>query len=154
MEIAMRLRDVLSESVVKPGLESVDKEECFEELVDLLVRGGCVADRAAALGAIRRREEQGSTGIGRGCAVPHGKDSSIPGLCVAVGTSEAGIEFDAVDGAPVHLVILILANAGEPGPHVRALSEVVRLLKLPGFYNTLISTRSAKALLDAIDAAE
>jgi len=154
MEIAMRLRDVLSESVVKPGLESVDKEECFEELVDLLVRGGCVADRAAALGAIRRREEQGSTGIGRGCAVPHGKDSSIPGLCVAVGTSEAGIEFDAVDGQPVHVVILILASVDQPGRHVQALAEVVRLLKLPDFPRTLLRATTPQALLDTIAAAE
>ena len=150
----MRLRDLLDESVVKIGLESTDKEECFEELIDLLVRSGRLASREAALAAVAARESTATTGIGRGCAIPHGKDPSIPTLTVAIGTSAAGIEFDAVDGAPVHLVILILANAGEPGPHVRALSEVVRLLKLPGFYNTLISTRSAKALLDAIDAAE
>ena len=150
----MRLRDLLDESVVKIGLESTDKEECFEELIDLLVRSGRLASREAALAAVAARESTATTGIGRGCAIPHGKDPSIPTLTVAIGTSAAGIEFDAVDGAPVHLVILILANAGEPGPHVRALSEVVRLLKLPGFYNTVISTRSAKALLDAIDAAE
>jgi mannitol/fructose-specific phosphotransferase system IIA component (Ntr-type) len=150
----MRLRDLLDESVVKIGLESTDKEECFEELIDLLVRSGRLASREAALAAVAARESTATTGIGRGCAIPHGKDPSIQTLTVAIGTSAAGIEFDAVDGAPVHLVILILANAGEPGPHVRALSEVVRLLKLPGFYNTVISTRSAKALLDAIDAAE
>ena len=150
----MRLRDLLDESVVKIGLESTDKEECFEELIDLLVRSGRLASREAALAAVAARESTATTGIGRGCAIPHGKDPSIKTLTVAIGTSAAGIEFDAVDGELVHLVILILANAGEPGPHVRALSEVVRLLKLPGFYNTVISTRSAKALLDAIDAAE
>ena len=150
----MRLRDLLDESVVKIGLESTDKEECFEELIDLLVRSGRLASREAALAAVAARESTATTGIGRGCAIPHGKDPSIKTLTVAIGTSAAGIEFDAVDGELVHLVILILANADEPGPHVQALAEVVRLLKLPGCYNTLVAARSAKALLDAIDAAE
>ncbi|NLF85455.1 MAG: PTS transporter subunit EIIA [Lentisphaerae bacterium] len=150
----MRLRDLLDESVVKIGLESTDKEECFEELIDLLVRSGRLASREAALAAVAARESTATTGIGRGCAIPHGKDPSIKTLTVAIGTSAAGIEFDAVDGELVHLVILILANADEPGPHVQALAEVVRLLKLPGCYNTLVAARSAKALLDAIDAVE
>jgi mannitol/fructose-specific phosphotransferase system IIA component (Ntr-type) len=150
----MRLRDLLDESVVKVGLESVDKEECFEELIDLLVRSGRLASRDPAIAAVSVREAAGSTGIGKGCAIPHGKDPSIKKLLVAVGTSEAGIEFDAVDGELVHIVVLILANANEPGPHVRALSEVVRLLKLPGFYHTLTTAASPRALLDALDAAE
>ena len=150
----MRLRDLLDESVVKVGLESVDKEECFEELVDLLVRSGRLSSRDAALAAVSARESTATTGIGNGCAIPHGKDPSIRTLTVAIGTSETGVEFDAVDGGLVHLVVLILANANEPGPHVRALSEVVRLLRLPGFYNTLVSARSARALLDAIAEAE
>ncbi len=150
----MRLRDLLDESVVKIGLESTDKEECFEELIDLLVRSGRLASREAALAAVAARESTATTGIGRGCAIPHGKDPSIKTLTVAIGTSAAGIEFDAVDGELVHLVILILANADEPGPHVQALAEVVRLLKLPGCYNPLVAARSAKALLDAIDAVE
>lgn len=150
----MRLRDLLDESVVKIGLESTDKEECFEELIDLLVRSGRLASREAALAAVAARESTATTGIGRGCAIPHGKDPSIRTLTVAIGTSAAGIEFDAVDGERVHLVILILANADEPGPHVQALAEVVRLLKLPGCYNTLVAACSAKALLDAIDAVE
>lgn len=151
----MRLRDLLDESVVKVGLESVDKEECFEELVDLLVRAGRLpGGREAALAAITAREAAATTGIGKGCAVPHGKEASIKTLTVALGTSAAGIEFDAVDGELVHVVIMILANAAAPGPHVRALAEVVRLLRLPGFYNTLAAARTAKELLDAIDAAE
>ena len=150
----MRLRDLLDESVVKVGLESVDKEECFEELIDLLVRAGRLAERGHALEAITVREATATTGIGRGCAVPHGKHPSINTLTVALGTSQDRIEFDAVDGKPLHLVVLILANPDDPGPHVRTLAEVVRLFKLPGFYNTMVAAHSARELLDAIDAAE
>ncbi len=150
----MRLRDLLDESVVKVGLESVDKEECFAELIDLLARAGRIPDREAALEAVRRREAAGSTGIGQGCAVPHGKHPSIPGLRVALGVSPQGLEFDAVDNAPVHIVFLILASVNEPGPHIQALAEVVRLVRIPGFCRRLIEAPSAKAVLDIIDAEE
>lgn len=150
----MRLRDLLDESAVKAGLESVDKDECFEELVDLLVRAGCVTNREAALAAVRKREAAGTTGIGAGCAVPHGKDASIKGLCVALGTSAKGIEFDSIDDLPVHLVILILASVSEPGQHIRLLSEVVRLIQMPGFQASIVGATSAKAILDALDARE
>lgn len=150
----MRLRDCLDESVVKVDMASVDKEECFEELVDVLVRAGRVSNREAALEAIRLRESAGTTGIGKGCAVPHGKHASITKLCVALGISATGIEFDAVDDAPVRVVILILANANEPGPHVQALAEVSRLLKTPGFYRRMVEASSARAVLDLLDAEE
>lgn len=150
----MRLRDLLDESVVKIGLESVDKEECFEELIDLLVRSGRIDDRATALDAILKREAAGTTGIGSGFAVPHGKNPSVNGLLLAVGTSAKGIEFDAVDDKPVHVVILILASIREPGKHVQALAEVVRLIKLPDFKSSLLKATSAKALLDVFAAAE
>ncbi|MDD5706976.1 MAG: PTS sugar transporter subunit IIA [Kiritimatiellae bacterium] len=150
----MRLRDLLDESVVKVGLESTDKEECLAELVDLLVRTGRVPDRAAALAAVHQREAWGTTGIGKGCAVPHGKHVSIAGLQVALGTSPVGLDFDALDGAPVHMVFMILANANEPGPHIRALAETVRLLKAPGFYHRVVAAPSAKAILEILDAEE
>ena len=83
----MRLRDLIDESVVKVGLESLDKEEVFEEMIDLLVRAGRLKDRAGALEAVRLRESQGTTGIGQGVAIPHGKHESIPSLTAAKGTS-------------------------------------------------------------------
>ena len=150
----MRLWDLLDESVVKVGLESVDKDECLAELLDLIARAGRVSDRGAALAAIRKREAEGTTGIGSGFAVPHGKDASIQGLCVALGTSAQGIEFDAVDDQPVHVVVLILASVAEPGKHIQVLAEVVRLLRLPNFKASLLKAQSGQALLDALDRAE
>jgi mannitol/fructose-specific phosphotransferase system IIA component (Ntr-type) len=150
----MRLRDLLDEPVVKVGLESVDKEECIEELVDVLVRAGRVTDRVAVLAAVRKREAAGTTGIGEGWAVPHGKHPSIRGLRVALGTSSRGIDFDSMDGGAVHLVFLILASTDDPGPHVQALAEVVRLIRAPGVFGRLVGAPSAKAVLDILDAAE
>ncbi len=150
----MRLRDCVDESVVKIGLESVDKDECFEEMIEVLARAGRITDRAEALRAIRERESQGSTGIGRQFAVPHGKTSAVSSLTVVIGTSADGIEFDSEDGKPVRLVCLILASSSEPGRHLQALAEVMRLVRLPGFLEKLADAKSAKALLDILDAEE
>ena len=111
----MRLRDMLDESTVKVGLESLDKEECIEEMTDVLVRAGRVANSAQVLAAVRTREAEGSTGIGKGVAVPHGKCAGLAGTVLAVGISKNGIEFDAADGKPVKIVFLIAASASEPG---------------------------------------
>jgi mannitol/fructose-specific phosphotransferase system IIA component (Ntr-type) len=150
----MRLRDLLDEAVVKVPLESLDKEECFEELIDLLVRAERIPDRAPALEAVRQREEQGTTGIGQGIAIPHGKDASVPKLTGALGISPDGIEFDAIDDEPVHVVFLLLARADDPGPHVRALAEIARLVQTPGFYRKLSEAGSAEEVLDLLEGEE
>ena len=150
----MRLRDLIDESVVKIGLESIDKEECLEELLTLLVRAGKVSDREAAARALRAREDEASTGIGLGFAVPHGKTSSVEGLTLAIGTSAGGIEFDSVDGRPVRLVCMILAAENEPSRHLQALAEIMRLMRVPGFIGKLTDAKSPKALLDILDAEE
>ncbi|KPJ75423.1 MAG: hypothetical protein AMK72_10170 [Planctomycetes bacterium SM23_25] len=150
----MRLRDLIDESVVKVGLESLDKEECFEEMIDLLVRAERLADRAGALEAIRQREAQGTTGIGQGVAIPHGKHASISSLTAALGVSADGIEFDSIDGDPAHVVFLLLAPVNDPGPHVRALAEIARLVQTPGFYRKLTEAESAAEVLDILDAEE
>jgi mannitol/fructose-specific phosphotransferase system IIA component (Ntr-type) len=150
----MRLRDLLDESVVKVGLKSLEKEECFEEMIDLLVRAGRLSDRAGALAAVRLREAQGTTGIGQGVAIPHGKHPSVPALTAALGTSAKGIEFDSIDGEKSHLVFLLLARNDDPGPHVRALAEIARLIQTPGFYRKLTRARSAREILDLLDEEE
>jgi len=150
----MRLRDLLDESVVKTGLESRDKEESFEEMIDLLVRAGRLTDRAGALEAVRLRESQGTTGIGQGVGIPHGKHASVPTLTAALGVSKRGIEFDAIDGQAVHVVFMLLARVDDPGPHVRALAEIARLVQTPGLYRRLTEARSAVQILDILDSEE
>jgi len=150
----MRLRDLLDESVVKVGLKSLEKEECFEEMIDLLVRAGRLSDRAGALAAVRLREAQGTTGIGQGVAIPHGKHPSVPALTAVLGTSAKGIEFDSIDGEKARLVFLLLARNDDPGPHVRALAEIARLIQTPGFYRKLTGARSAREILDILDEEE
>lgn len=153
-DIGMRIRDLLDEATVKVPLESVDKEECLEEMVDLLVRSGRISDRQAALKALLKREAQATTGIGKGIALPHAKHDSISDLVVAIGVSKDGIEFDSVDDELVHFVVLLLANTSETGSHLRTLVEVARLVEVPGFFRKALDCKTSSELLDLIDSEE
>jgi len=150
----MRLRDLLDDSVITVGLKSRDKEQCFEEMIDLLVKAGRITDRAGALAAVRQREAQGTTGIGMAVGIPHGKHASIPTLTAALGISEKGIEFESIDGEKVRLVFMLLARVDDPGPHVRALAEIARLVQTPGFFRRLLDAGTPKDVLDVLDAEE
>lgn len=150
----MSLRKLLNESNIKVNMSSVDKDECFAELIDVLVRSGQISDRHTALEALWLRESHGTTGIGKGCAVPHGKHEGITKLCVALGISARGIDYEAIDDLPVKVVFMVLANANEPGPHVQALAEISRLLKIPGFYRRLCAVTSAEGVLQLLAAEE
>lgn len=146
----MKLLEILDERVIKVPLESEDKEEAIEELVDVLVRAGKITDRNAALNAIHQRETKQTTAIGNGVAVPHGKDKSVSGLTCAVGISPKGIEFDSIDGKPVHAAFLLLAQANNPGPHLAALAEIARILEFPTVRNTLFAARTSAEVLQII----
>ena len=150
----MKLLDILEPGVVKVGMESVDKEESFEELIDLLVKTGKITDRESALDAIYAREEMRSTGIGKGVAIPHGKDASITKITAAAGTSGHGIEFDSVDGEPMRLVFLVLAEVNNPGPHLQTLSEIATCLNEPGTYDKLVNAKTPEAFLQALEFAD
>ncbi|MFH0964149.1 MAG: PTS sugar transporter subunit IIA [Planctomycetota bacterium] len=154
MKTSAAVSDCLSVELVKVGMESADKEEAFEELVDLLVRAGKVHDRARAIAAIHEREGQQSTGIGDGVAIPHGKDESIKQLLCALGMSPGGIEFDALDGRKAHVIFLVLAEAHNPGPHVALLAGISCLLGRPGFIRKLREAASGEQALAVIREAE
>ena len=148
------LSSLLGADLIKVGLESLDRDEVFEELIDVLARTGKITDRTAALAAIAEREEQQSTGIGNGVAVPHGKHESVPQLLCCLGISNEGVDFDAIDDQPAHVIFLVLAEVDNPGPHVALLAGISRLLSRPGFTRRLREARSAEEALAAIRATE
>ena len=150
----MRLCELLDGATVKIDMAAGEKEEAIEELVDALVRAGRIPDRQAAINAVLSREQEQTTGIGGGIAVPHAKEASITKLTAALGISKAGIEFDAVDDKPVNVVFLILARVDDPGPHIRALAEIARLLQIPGFFRKIVDCQSTQELLSVISAEE
>ena len=150
----MKISELLTEDVIKIDLESEGKEEVFEELIDLLVRNHRITDREAARKAILGREKKQSTGIGRGVAIPHGKSASITELTAALGVSRRGIEYDSLDGEPVYIVFLLLAEDNNPGPHVETLAQIATLFKIPGFIERLIAAGTPREVYDLIAAEE
>lgn len=146
----MKLSDYLTPQLIKVGLESEDKEELFEEMVQVFIDNGLLFDRAAALRAILEREEKMSTGIAKWLALPHGKIEEAKGLLIALGTSEDGIEYDSLDGEPVHVVVMVFAEIGNPGPHIEALAELSRIFSIPGFISRLRDAETSEEVLDQI----
>ena len=152
----MRLCDIISEKAVLTDLAATDKDGVIRELVDVLVKSGSVTEtaRKKVVAALMAREELGSTGIGQGIAVPHAKHESVEGLVGAFGRSKAGIEFDALDGEPVHLVFLLLSNRNASGSHLEALAHISRILRDDVFCRFLRRADTRDQALDLLREAD
>ena len=118
----------------------------------LLVKTGSVRekDTAKLVQILLEREALGSTGIGQGVAIPHGKAGSVSRVVGAVGISRAGMDFDALDGEPVHIFFLLVAPEDSAGPHLKALARISRLLKEKHFRDSLIAAKDERTLMRAI----
>jgi mannitol/fructose-specific phosphotransferase system IIA component (Ntr-type) len=150
----MKISELLTVTLIKVGLAGRKRDEVFDELIDVLVKEKRITDRQAAREAILEREKKLSTGIGNGVAVPHGKSSSAPALAAALGISAEGIEYDSLDGEPVFVVLLLVAEENNPGPHVAALARFSALFRIPGFIESLIAAGTSRKVYDIILAEE
>ena len=146
----MQVSELLRQELIKADLVSDDKESAIAEVLELLVTSADVTDRDGTYTALLDREDLGTTGIGEGVGVPHAKHDSITHLSMALAVCAHGVEFDAIDGKPVYVIFLILAEPDNPGPHVQALAEVARLCQAPGFCRRLREAASAEEILDII----
>ncbi len=129
----MELKQIFSPSSIILNLESTDKDELFEEMVEAVHTFKPEIKREEALTSIRERESKMSTGIMHDVAVPHGSCSSVDGVVGAIGISRKGIDYDALDKAPVHFVFLLLSNVEETEKHLSALKLLASVLQSPEF---------------------
>ena len=148
----MKLADLLSRKAATIDLKSKDKESVIRELVDLLSRTKEIKpkDKDALVKIVLEREVLGSTGIGQGVGIPHGKSPAIKKLIGAVAISKEGLNFDSLDGEPVHIFFLLLAPQDSAGPHLKALARISRLLKDKYFRDILKGSKSEKELINII----
>jgi PTS system nitrogen regulatory IIA component len=146
----MQITDFLKKEAVKVGMTAKTKDEALKELVDLLVDSGQVDNKRKLLSVLREREDLGSTGIGQGLAIPHGKCDCVSALCCAVGVSKNGVNFDSLDGERVYVFCLLVAPDQEAGLHLKALARVASLLKDRYFRRQLQNSRSEDEILTAI----
>jgi len=140
----MRINDVLKRENVHVFLRQTDKELLLEELAELLTAGRPDSDRAEALREVRLREEIGSTGIGEGVAIPHATLSGIDEMQACLGITADPVPFDAIDGQPVRIFVLVLGPRGQSGRHLRFLARVARLLKRRERREALLGCRDSE----------
>lgn len=143
--IAMKFSDFINSDAICAELKAQTKQEVIEELVQSLLDSGQIqADqRDDIVTSIMKREELGSTGIGRGVAVPHTKHPSVENLVGTVGVSETGVDFDSLDGERVQLFFLLISPPERPGDHLRALENISRQLRDETFCRFLKQSRSS-----------
>ena len=145
----MNIMGFLDERAVSTQIVSQNKEDVIRELVELLVKGGTIKERDVLrlIQTLMKRESLGSTGIGQGVAIPHGKSDCVAKLVAAFGISRAGVNFDSLDGEPAHLFFLLIAPEDSAGPHLKALARISRLLKDKHFRDSLKAAKDEKTLV-------
>ena len=150
----MRVKDLLSPECIELSGKASDKADVIRQMVDLMVRRGNISDREAYEKGVFAREEESTTGIGDGIAIPHCKSDAVkaPGLAAMV--LPDGVEFDALDGQPVHLIFLIAAPNTEDNVHLEVLARLSELLMDSDFIDALLHAGSKEEFLAVIDKAE
>ncbi len=132
--MALLLQELFIPARIKCHLEAEDKAEAFEELVDVLVNHYHLECRDEILDAINRREAKMSTGIKKGIAIPHAKTDFTSGVIGILGVSDRGIDYESLDGEPVHMLFLLVSSEDEAGKHLAILKKIALLVENPSFY--------------------
>lgn len=150
----MELTEFISPQLIRLELVSTKKLDAIKELISLIDTAGFLTDAEAFLKSVLEREKVGSTGIGKGIAIPHSRTSAVREVVVAIGRSTAGIEFEALDNRPVHLIFLIAAPVESGGLYLKALARLSRLLRYQEFRNELMEAKTVEDVIKIISAEE
>jgi len=146
----MKIADILSGDLIIPELTSKNKKEVLEELVSVIVKQNKLINKEELIEVLLEREKLGSTGIGDGIAIPHGKLKNIGALLASFGKSIDGVDFDSMDGKPTHLFFLLVAPENSAGIHLKALARISRLLKDSSFKQDLMEAKLKDDLFKTI----
>ena len=150
----MRIKDFLISKAVSVDLKATDKEGLIKELLRLLAKAGAVRNEDKLFKILMNREALGSTGIGQGIGIPHGKSDGVNRLVGAFGISKAGVDFDSLDGEVTRIFFLLIAPEDSAGPHLKALAKISRLLKDKFFRDRLMKAKSPKEVIDIMNKEE
>lgn len=150
----MKITDLLSKDAIKLNGIANSKQDAINKLVDLMAKNGNLTDKEKYTQVVLKREEEGSTGIGEGIAIPHGKTDAVskPGLSAMV--INDGVEFDSLDGQPAKLLFLIAAPNTKDNVHLDVLSRLSTLLMDTEFRKSLMEAKTPEEFLRYIDIAE
>lgn len=152
----MRLSDLIHAPSVIAELKATDRNGVIRELVQSLASHGVIGEEhVEVIGrAAITRENQGSTGFGKGVAVPHVKHHSIERMTATIGRSAQGVDFAALDRAPVYTVVMLLSPASAPEEHLAAMEKIFRYLQRENFRRFLRQSETTEAIIDLIKEAD
>ena len=142
----MRIAEFLREDLVIPELSADDKASVLSELCGALAKAYPQLSRERLLQTLIEREQLGSTGIGEGVAIPHGKLSGLPGLIGAFTRKKSGIDFAAIDAKPTYLFFVLFAPENSAGVHLKALARISRLFRQPQLRKSILEAKDAAAM--------
>ncbi len=138
----MKIAEFLSPNAIVADLSAQSKPAVLEELCRSLAMSNTQLDSSRLVEVLQEREKLGSTGIGDGVAIPHGKLAGLPQLVASFGVSRNGIDFDALDGKRTHLFFALVAPENSAGIHLKALARISRLFKNPRFRESILKAQS------------
>ncbi len=146
----MKLSDFICFDAIIPNLKSPDRDGAIAELVDALDNAGKITKVNAITKAVIKRENEASTGIGKGVAVPHVKHKAINDVIATVGCKSEGIDFSSLDKQPVYSVILLLSPAGDADKHLQAMESIFRNLQKDDFRRFLRQAQTVEQIKEVI----
>jgi nitrogen PTS system EIIA component len=152
----MRMSNFVVRDSIIPALTASTKEGVIREMVTSLHAAGYFreGDVEEITKAVLRREQLGSTGIGRNIAIPHSKHASVDHLIGTLALSPTGVPFDSIDGEPVYVFVLLVSPQDRPGDHLRALENVVRTMKDETFVKNLRQAKTRDEIWHLLDQAQ
>src|SRR5438874_7982926 len=152
----MKLREFIVTDAIVPELAAGDRDGAIRELVTSLARSGALPESAVdeVVAALIKREQNGSTGFGKGVAVPHAKHPKVTKMSGTVGRSEAGIDFAALDHQPVYSIVLLLSPEAQPQQHLQAMNIVFSNLQKDMFRKFLRQATTRESIMDLLDEAD
>lgn len=152
----MKFVDFVSRDAIRTSIDVVDKEQVIRSMATALLEAGRIGEdeHESIVEAILNREQLGSTGIGRGVAVPHTKHPSVNELVGTVAVSEDGVDFDSLDGEKVHLLFLLVSPPDRPGDHLRALENISRQLRDETFCRFLKQSKTPDDVWQLLEEAD
>jgi len=146
----MRLSDILEEDNIIPDLKAKDKKGVLEELAEAIASHEPSLDKNSLVKVLLERERLGSTGIGDGVAIPHGKFPAVTQPIISFGRSRKGLDFDSMDGEPAFLFFLLVAPENAASIHLKALAKIAKILKNSAFRKVLMEAQNRRDLYKTI----
>lgn len=147
----MKITELLKRETILLSMSGTSKLDAVEELVSVLDRAGKITDRKVFKDAILKREEQSTTGVGDGIAIPHAKTPVVKEAAIVFGRSQAGVDYDSLDGKPAHLFFMIAAPEGANNTHLEALARLSTILMKQEAREKLLGAKTAEDILAVIN---